>query len=153
MDLPAAAVIASAGMVTAGLGARAAHALSPKTLQMCLGIFMVLVAPTMPLKQDILDFVRAKRAERVSDADFVRAKRAERVSDADVTIEAVDSAPVGVGSEKGAGPGNASPIAIGSTGEFAETCFRYLKSGVLLIGVGSGFLGGLFGVGGGGRLG
>ena len=139
MDLPAAAVIASAGMVTAGLGARAAHALSPKTLQMCLGIFMVLVAPTMPLKQDILDFVRAKRAERVSDAD--------------VTIEAVDSAPVGVGSEKGAGPGNASPIAIGSTGEFAETCFRYLKSGVLLIGVGSGFLGGLFGVGGGGRLG
>ena len=61
VDVSAAAVIAALGMITAGFGARTAHALKASTLQKILGVFMVLVAPTVPLKDDILDYVRGLR--------------------------------------------------------------------------------------------
>ena len=113
IDLPAAAVIASTGMITAGLGARAAHALNASTLQKLLGVFMLLVAPTVPLKNDILEYIRQYRQNRND------------------TVVAIDS-------EQPA-----------QDVDFGSQFMQHIKNGVMFIGAGSGFLAGLFGVGGG----
>lgn len=142
VDLPAAAVIATVGMVTASVGARAAHAMAPKTLQLCLGAFMILVAPTMPLKQDIVDFARALGERHQHDAQ-------------DDGMQLHNPADTGSHTVVGAGtrPPQQEPEVLSaqqlSVHTFVDQCWTYLRRGVGVVGAGSGFLGGLFGVGGG----
>jgi len=49
-----AATIAATGMVTAGLGARSASALSAKALKRVLGVLMLVVAPAVHIKPEVL---------------------------------------------------------------------------------------------------
>ena len=100
-------------MITAGLGARAAHALNATTLQKLLGVFMLLVAPTVPLKNEILEYIRQYRRNRNT-----------VVVDTEHSTQDVD---------------------VGFPAQFMQ----HIKNGVMFIGAGSGFLAGLFGVGGG----
>ena len=140
IDLPAAAVIASAGMLTAGLGARAAHALSASSLQKALGVFMMLVAPTVPLKDDILAAVRSRREVIVDE------ERRAPISPALPT-----GVPRSVSVENDTVVEVVSSVAdVDKTlSVFADACLEHVKRGVLFVGAGSGFLAGLFGVGGG----
>ena len=57
----AAIAIASTGAVTAMAGARAANALEAKILKRCLGVFMLAVAPVVPLKNHILEWVNSQK--------------------------------------------------------------------------------------------
>jgi len=99
----AAAAIATAGMVTAGLGASATARLSGVHLKKSLGVFMLLVAPTVPLKAYLVQQDEKKTA----------------AATATYTI-----------------------------GTLRRTCSQRLVPPAI-IGCGSGFLAGLFGVGGG----
>jgi len=116
-------------MVTAGLGARAAHALNASTLQKCLGVFMLLVAPTVPFKDDILETVRQRRDER-------RNRNSTRPA-VDSSDEVVVTTVVKPHQAQLSFPG------------FFDSCVAHAKNGVAVVGLGSGFLAGLFGVGGG----
>mmetsp|Transcript_2332 Transcript_2332/g.6976 ORF Transcript_2332/g.6976 Transcript_2332/m.6976 type:complete len:308 (+) Transcript_2332:1145-2068(+) len=57
----AALTVASTGMVTAAAGARAAAALEAKVLKRCLGVFMLCVAPVVPFKQHLIDWIQASK--------------------------------------------------------------------------------------------
>ena len=55
VDVPAAAAMAAAGMLTAGIGAKFSSKLSAPVLSATMGAFMLCVAPTVPLKSLILE--------------------------------------------------------------------------------------------------
>lgn len=112
----AAAAIAACGIVTAGIGASVTTHLSSRSLQRALGIFMILVAPLVPLKgylQQELDDQNQNDTEQKGD------------------ILPADS------QEK-------QPLEKSSSASWQQ---RLLPPA--MIGLGSGFLAGLFGVGGG----
>ena len=70
VDLGAAAVMAAAGVVTAPLGAKFSSRLSPGLLSGAMGAFMVLVAPSVPLKPWLLEhFTGGAGADSSSDGD------------------------------------------------------------------------------------
>ncbi len=105
VDARVAAAIALSGMATASLGAHASARLSQKSLKTVLGVFMLLVAPTIPARDYLFE-------EHPSDSN----------SSGDPTESNYDGS--GFGSWQ-----------------------RYLKAST--IGCFSGFLAGMFGVGGG----
>eukprot|EP00633_Aureoumbra_lagunensis_P006812 CAMPEP_0197315340 /NCGR_PEP_ID=MMETSP0891-20130614/37827_1 /TAXON_ID=44058 ORGANISM="Aureoumbra lagunensis, Strain CCMP1510" /NCGR_SAMPLE_ID=MMETSP0891 /ASSEMBLY_ACC=CAM_ASM_000534 /LENGTH=274 /DNA_ID=CAMNT_0042804241 /DNA_START=90 /DNA_END=914 /DNA_ORIENTATION=+ len=62
VDILAALTVACTGALTASLGARAAAALNAQTLKRLLGMFMMAVAPIVPLKAQILDAIGQRRS-------------------------------------------------------------------------------------------
>ena len=71
MDLYSAAAIAVSGMLTARYGARYSNKLSQKQLKKALGIFMIGVAPIVPLKPYL---IASKDTFKNGDDDSSRAK-------------------------------------------------------------------------------
>ena len=112
----AAAAIAACGIVTAGIGASVTTRLSAPHLKKALGMFMILVAPLVPLKAYL-----------------------QEVNDDDANYNA--STPILAG--------NNSSDTTTSIGDAEKTPWSQRLGPPALIGLGSGFLAGLFGVGGG----
>lgn len=140
-------------MLTAGLGARAAHALNASTLQKALGVFMVLVAPTVPFKDDILQAIRSSRNQAPSippaASNQVYGHGAEATTNtahqACVAPPSPPTTPTDFDQSMASGSSSASLSLEG----FISSSVQHVRNGVLFIGAGSGFLAGLFGVGGG----
>ena len=114
VDLRAAAAMAATGMVFAPLGARFASRFDPNRLGMLMGGFMMLIAPTIPLKSKIFP-TPAQRAERVS------------------------------------GLGGAEQMVLTPEGQSPQPPTRCSSQILSLLGIGglTGFISGLFGIGGG----
>ena len=125
IEMDSVVALTTAAMFTARLGAQTTARLSERKLKLCLGVFMLCVAPLVPAKSYI--------AERFGDGDDGGGgavdKNAGAKEGSDIAKE--DS------SEADSAAGMISP----------ERLQRLAVSGT--IGLGSGFLAGLFGVGGG----
>ena len=77
VDFEAAGMIALFGMATASIGANATTKLSGATLKKALGVFMLLVAPTIPLKDYFTDPEKKEKKEleksdKVEEYSFIR---------------------------------------------------------------------------------
>jgi len=66
VDWVAAGSLAVAGMVTANLGARATAYMSGPVLKLALGVLLLFVSVSVPLKPQILDFVASKHKEHTA---------------------------------------------------------------------------------------
>ena len=120
MDMQAALAIAAAGSFSANLGARATTLLSQTRLKQCLGAFMIFIGPTIPLKGHL-----KKKDEEA------RAKEGG----------------ASAGPSAGSSAGSADAKESGSAELFGIDMEKAMRN--LTIGLGTGFLSGLFGVGGG----
>ena len=119
IEMDSVLALTTAAMFTARLGAQTTARLSERKLKLCLGVFMLCVAPLVPAKSYI--------AERFGDGDDGAAEKNGDGKCASIKTEAEND-----------------PAA---TMISSERLQRLAVSGT--IGLGSGFLAGLFGVGGG----
>lgn len=70
VDYEIAATIAFCGMATASLGAHASAKLSQASLKKALGVFMLLIAPTIPAKEYLIP--KKDESEKSKELSFVR---------------------------------------------------------------------------------
>ncbi|CAN0289064.1 unnamed protein product [Ectocarpus sp. 12 AP-2014] len=130
VDYQAAGAIAVAGMAAAHAGARCTTGVDGNSLKMALGVLMLAVAPLVPLR------------DKISHKDDVSVKeRHEEQSEERFSEEATGVLDGGRLFQAEAGGEGTSPSVPGVSSERVTT--------MLAIGAGSGFLAGIFGVGGG----
>mmetsp|Transcript_28996 Transcript_28996/g.78470 ORF Transcript_28996/g.78470 Transcript_28996/m.78470 type:complete len:306 (+) Transcript_28996:227-1144(+) len=70
VDYEVAAAIAACGMATAGMGAHASARMSQVSLKKALGVFMLLVAPTIPAKEYLIS--TKEEPQKAVETSFVR---------------------------------------------------------------------------------
>lgn len=70
VDYEVAAAIAFSGMATASLGAHASARMSQAALKKALGVFMLLIAPTIPAKEYLI--TKKEKTEKSGETSFVR---------------------------------------------------------------------------------
>ncbi len=126
VDVPSALAIASCGVFTARFGAQATAHLSERTLKRVLGVFMLLVAPIVPAKQYLMNYKNQENLAATEESKILPEKTLSNTSDI---------------------PPRSSSLLSSFSSDSSVVMNRLLPSAA--IGVFSGFLAGLLGVGGG----
>ncbi|CAM9218806.1 unnamed protein product [Discosporangium mesarthrocarpum] len=139
VDYEAALGMAVGGMVGARWGARATASMSPNALKMALGLLMICVAPLLPLKDQLLS--RKENIEGLvitSEIDGGGKGSSAGKPDAYVVARQEQNQEMSKGAQREGHPGQS---------ELASTIAHVGK--MSCIGLGSGLLAGMFGIGGG----
>lgn len=119
-------------MFTAGLGARVAHKLDSNTLQRLLGVFMILVAPIVPFKKNMLEWMHNQKIQSMP----LNERPSFSVLDVKDSLNNKQD-------------NWTLPHLRNDLKKTLTSMLEHAYNGVAFIGAGSGFLAGLFGVGGG----
>jgi uncharacterized protein len=136
----AAAAIATCGIVTAGIGASVTTHMSSHNLKRVLGIFMILVAPIIPLKGYSLQQQQQQQQQELDNNN----ENEHRTENNEETINAVSHE-----SNKEKEPLVANYSSVSSSSSSSSSSWQQRLLPPAIIGLGSGFLAGLLGVGGG----
>ncbi|CAM9462111.1 unnamed protein product, partial [Choristocarpus tenellus] len=151
VDYEAAAAMAVAGMAGAHVGSRATATMKPRTLKMALGLLMIMVVPLLPLR----DWLQAESDPVENLKEFSGDSERDGCDDHHEESSGIVSEKQQGGGERCEGmdgaPGviEVSPLATVLTSESSlELTLKHITR-MGTIGLGSGLLAGMFGIGGG----
>jgi len=139
VDLMDALPLSLGAVVSVGFGARLASRLDERALRRLMGVFMICIAPLVPLKQPVMEWIEARRADTSADAVPANAAVTATAKAANAASDCPPSSPVP--------PETSEPL------EDASALGRVVdaqRAGLLFVlGTFSGLSAGLLGVGGG----